>query len=194
VIAAASGAAAQTAGKATEPQVTFAKDVAPDPPEIPVRTVTGRTILRRCRFLTYEDARPWARSIKARVSEREMPPWYIDRNVGVKKFDPDPSLSDAEIATIVKWVDAGAPRGNQADMPPPRRFDDNDRWHIGTPDIVAALPTDIIVKSAAPDRWIDVDMTKVDIPEDRYIKAVEVKPSKGRLGGAPRCGQHLPRR
>ena len=69
-----------------------------------------------------------------------MPPWYIDRNVGVKKFNDDPSLSDAEIATIVKWVDGGAPRGNPADMPPPRQFDDGDRWHIGTPDIVASLP------------------------------------------------------
>ena len=68
-------------------------------------------------LLTYEDARPWARSIRAKVSEREMPPWYIDRHVGIQKFDPDPSLTDAEIATIVKWVDSGAPRGNLADMP-----------------------------------------------------------------------------
>jgi len=178
VIGATSGAAAQTTAKATEPQVTFTKDVAP-------------ILQRSCQachrpnniapmsLLTYEEARPWARSIKARVTEREMPPWYIDRNVGVKKFDPDPSLSDAEIATIGKWVDAGAPRGNPADMPPPRKFDDNDRWHIGNPDIVASLPADIIVKSAAPDQWIDVDMTNVEIPEDRFIKAVEVKPSKG---------------
>src|SRR4029077_12159962 len=125
VIGATTGAAAQTAGEATEPQVTFAKDVA-------------LILQRSCQachrpnniapmsLLTYEDARPWARSIKARVSEREMPPWYIDRNVGVKKFDQDPSLSESEIATIAKWVDSGAPRGNPADMPPPRKFDDSD--------------------------------------------------------------------
>ena len=50
-------------------------------------------------LLTYEDARPWARSIKAKVSQREMPPWYIDRNIGIQKFKDDPSLSDAEVAT-----------------------------------------------------------------------------------------------
>jgi mono/diheme cytochrome c family protein len=174
----AASVAAQTAARSPEPQVSFTKDVAP-------------ILQRSCQvchrpnniapmsLLTYEDARPWARSIRAKVSEREMPPWYIDRNVGIKKFDPDPSLTDEEIATIVKWVDSGAPRGNLADMPPPRKFDDSDRWHIGTPDIVASLPTDMIVKPAAPDQWMDIDMTHVDIPEDRYIKAVEVKPSKG---------------
>ena len=52
-------------------------------------------------LLTYEDARPWARSIKNRVSQRQMPPWHVDRTVGIRKFKDDPSLSDAEIATIV---------------------------------------------------------------------------------------------
>ena len=178
VVGFSSVARAQSATKATEPQVTFTKDVAP-------------ILQRACQnchrpnnigpmsLLTYEDARPWARSIRSRVSEREMPPWYIDRNIGIKKFDPDPSLSDAEVATIVKWADAGAPRGNPADMPPPLKFDDSNRWHIGTPDLVASLPVDVKVKAAAPDQWMDIDMTKVDIPEDRYIKAVEVKPAKG---------------
>src|SRR5579862_6007225 len=105
-------------------QATFAKDIAPIL-QSHCQACHRPNNIAPMSLLTYEDARPWARSIKARVSEREMPPWYIDRNVGIKKFDPDPSLSDAEIATIVKWVDSGAPRGNQADMPPPRKFDDN---------------------------------------------------------------------
>src|SRR2546421_8457504 len=67
-------------------------------------------------LLTYEDARPWARSIKTKVAAREMPPWHIDRNIGITRFKDDPSLTDAEIATIVGWADAGAPRGNAADM------------------------------------------------------------------------------
>src|SRR3981189_774948 len=62
-------------------------------------------------LLTYKDARPWARSIKAKVTAREMPPWYIDRHIGISKFKDDPSLTEAEIATIVRWVDAGAPAG-----------------------------------------------------------------------------------
>src|SRR5438067_9344061 len=75
-------------------------------------------------LLTYQDARPWARSIKAKVTAREMPPWYIDHHVGITKFKDDPSLTDAEIATIAKWVDAGAPAGNPRDLPAPRQFSD----------------------------------------------------------------------
>src|SRR5579871_3961485 len=52
-------------------------------------------------LLTYKDARPWARSIKEKVARRQMPPWHIDRNVGINRFKDDPSLTDAEIATIV---------------------------------------------------------------------------------------------
>jgi hypothetical protein len=79
-------------------------------------------------LLTFSDARPWAKAIKARVAAREMPPWHIDRNIGIQKFKNDRSLTDQEIATIVAWVDAGAPAGSAADMPAPRAFDDPDRW------------------------------------------------------------------
>ena len=101
-------APANTAGQAP---VTFTKDVAP-------------ILQNRCQvchrpdtfapmsLLTYEDARPWARSIKEKVATREMPPWYIDKNVGVRHFTNDVSLSEEEIATIVKWVDSGAAKGN----------------------------------------------------------------------------------
>ena len=60
-------------------------------------------------LLTYKDARPWARSIKEKVVRRQMPPWHIDRNVGITRFKDDPSLTEAEIATISNWVDRGAP-------------------------------------------------------------------------------------
>src|SRR5215468_1962311 len=65
-------------------------------------------------LLTYKDARPWARSIKTKVSSREMPPWFIDKHVGIQKFKNDPSLTDKEVETIVKWVDSGAPKGTPA--------------------------------------------------------------------------------
>jgi hypothetical protein len=158
--------------------VTFSKDVAPILQKA-CQSCHRPNNIAPMSLLTYEEARPWARSIRAKVSEREMPPWYIDRTVGIQKFDPDPSLSEAEIATIVKWVDGGSLRGNPADMPPPRKFDDADVWHIGTPDLIASLPTDMVVKEAAADQWLDIDMTAIQVPEDRYIKAVEVKPSKG---------------
>ena len=110
------GAQQSSTPTARAPQVTFTKDVAP-------------ILQRNCQqchrpgsiapmsLLTYQDARPWARSIKQKVVAREMPPWHIDRNIGITKFKDDPSLSDAEIATIAQWVDAGAPMGNPADMP-----------------------------------------------------------------------------
>ena len=50
-----------------------------------------------------------------------MPPWYMEKNIGIQKYKDDPSLSDEEVATIAKWADSGAPRGNPADMPPARQ-------------------------------------------------------------------------
>ena len=71
-------------------------------------------------LVTYEEARPWARSIKTRVATRQMPPWHIDKTIGIQDFKNDRSLTDEEIDTIVKWVDAGAPKGDPKDMPPPK--------------------------------------------------------------------------
>src|SRR5688572_23709056 len=73
-------------------------------------------------LLTYAEVRPWARSIKTKVTNREMPPWHIDRTIG--EYSNDPSLSDAEVATIAAWVDGGAPQGNLADAPPPKRSEE----------------------------------------------------------------------
>src|SRR5881296_2136330 len=106
-------------------------------------------------LLTYEDVRPWAKAIKEKVITRMMPPWYIDKNIGVRHFKDDASLSDEQIETIVKWVDAGAPRGNPADMPPARQFEDLEKWHIAPPDLIVQLPKDVIVPAKAPDRWVD---------------------------------------
>ena len=130
-------------------------------------------------LLTYQDVRPWARSIKQQVVARNMPPWYIDRSVGIHNFMGDPSLSDGEIAMIAKWVDAGAPQGDPAAMPAPREFDDSDRWHIGNPDVVVMLKKEVVVKAKAPDYWADLPMEDLGLKTDRYIKAVEVKPVKG---------------
>jgi len=128
-------------------------------------------------LVSYEDVRPWARSIKARVAAREMPPWHIDRNIGIQQFKQDPSLTDEEIATIVSWVDAGAPLGNPADMPKPRQFEDTDKWHIGTPDLIVTSPRHL-VKAFAPD-WFGDEIVPSGLTEDRYIKAIETKPGKG---------------
>jgi hypothetical protein len=158
-------------------EVTFARDVAP-------------ILQRHCQnchrpgqigpmsLLTYQDARPWARSIKQRVQTREMPPWFIDRDLGVQKFKNDVSLTEKDIATIVNWVDGGAPKGNLADMPPPREFEDIDRWHIGEPDLIVQMQGEHTVPADGSDWW-GFYRADSQLPEDRYIKAVETKPSPG---------------
>jgi hypothetical protein len=171
-------ARAQAPAKAaTANQPTFTKDVAP-------------ILQRACQnchrpdsiapmsLLTYQEARPWARSIKEKVAKRDMPPWFIDRNVGIRKFKDDPSLSDQEIATIAAWVDSGAPEGNRADMPPPRKLEDTDKWHIGTPDLIVSMPVAFTVKPENSDWWGDFTADS-GLTEDRYVKAVETKPSLG---------------
>jgi hypothetical protein len=129
-------------------------------------------------LITYEEVRPWARSIRARVSRREMPPWHVDRTVGIRKFKDDPSLSDAEITAIVGWIDGGMPRGNPEDMPPPRQFKDWEWWNIGQPDLIVTLPEEVVVPPAGPDWWANIEADS-GLTEDRYIKAVEVKPGPG---------------
>src|SRR5437899_10135690 len=91
-------------------------------------------------LVTYEDVRPWARAIKQRtgIGPRAgvMPPWYVEKNIGIQKFQNDPSLSDEEIAMIAKWADSGAPRGNPADMPPAKVYAYLTAWTTRTTKLV----------------------------------------------------------
>jgi hypothetical protein len=123
---------------------------------------------------TYEEVRPWARAIKTRVTAREMPPWHIDRNVGIQEFKNNLSLPDKDIATIAAWVDAGAPRGNPADMPPQRQFADGSEWAIGKPDLVVQFPK-YRVPASGPDLFPTITAA-TGLTEDRYIKAIETRP------------------
>jgi len=158
----------------TASPVTFSKDVAPILQKS-CQNCHRPGAIAPMSLLTYQDARPWARSIKQKVASREMPPWYIDRHVGITKFKGDPSLTDAEIAIITRWVDQGAPAGNAADMPAPRQFADIDKWHIGKPDMVVSLPKPYELRASGPDEFYDVDVDP-GFTEDMYIAAVETKP------------------
>jgi hypothetical protein len=168
-VAMASAVAAQTAPTASS-QVTFSKDVAP---------ILYRSCIRCHRpdeiapmsLLTYNDARPWARAMKERVSKREMPPWFLDKTIGIQKYKNDPSLSDAEIATIVKWVDSGAPQGNPADMPKQQNMEEVSAWRIGTPDLMVHYPA-FKMAAAGPDLYGTLD-APFGTSEDRYIQAIQ---------------------
>jgi hypothetical protein len=161
----------------TPKQITFTKDVAPILQEH-CQVCHRPGTFAPMSLLTYEEVRPWAKSIQAKVSAREMPPWHIDKNVGVRHFRNDVSLSDDAIATIVKWVEAGAPKGNSDDMPPPRQFEDLDKWHISPPDVVVQLPKDIVVQAQGADQFLDIDVDP-GLTEDRYLQAIETRPTKG---------------
>jgi mono/diheme cytochrome c family protein len=134
---------------------------------------------------TYEEARPWARSIRERVTTRQMPPWHIDKTVGIQKFKNDRSLSDAQIDTIVQWVAAGAPKGDMNDMPAPMTWPDETKsWQLaakyGDPDLVVKSP-DYTMPAVAQDAWFRPN-TPTDLTEPRWVRAIEIRPSsiKGR--------------
>ena len=105
-----------------------------------------------------------------------MPPWYIDKNIGVQGFKYDRSLNDEQIATVSAWVDAGAPRGNPADAPPEREFADRDQWHIGEPDWIVPIPEPFVVPAEGANWWGDF-YADSGLTEDVWISAVETKPS-----------------
>src|SRR5580692_7103778 len=103
-----------TAGADLKP-VTFAKDVAPIL-QAKCQECHRAGAMAPMSLVTYEETRPWAKAIKERVAARVMPPWHLDRTVGIQQFQNDPSLTDEQIDTIVRWVNAGAPLGNPKDM------------------------------------------------------------------------------
>jgi hypothetical protein len=170
--------AAIAQSQSTPSQVTFTKDVAPILQKACQNCHRAGSI-GPMPLLTYNEVRPWARAIKQQVAQRNMPPWFIDRAVGIRKFKNDVSLTDQEIATISNWVDAGAPMGNAADMPKPRVFDDSDRWHIGKPDVVVTLNKDVLVKARQADQWLDLPTEDLGLKTNRYIAAMEIKPIRG---------------
>ncbi len=132
---------------------------------------------------TYQETRPWLRAIRSRVAGLEMPPWHLDKTVGIQRFINDGSLTEAQIDTIVGWIDAGAPMGDLSQMPPARQWPTGDAFRLE-----ATLgPPDLVVKSkpwTMPAQAPDVQFRpQVEIPlaKGRWVRASETKPSlKGR--------------
>ena len=123
-------------------------------------------------LMNYQETRPWARSIRAKVESREMPPWHIDPKVGIQEFKDDRSLTDDEIATISAWVEAGAPRGNIEDAQPSVEFQDFGAWTI-EPDLIVQSPPHT-VPAQASDWWGDY-IVPSGLESDRYIRAIQTK-------------------
>jgi hypothetical protein len=125
-------------------------------------------------LLTYEDARPWARAIKAKVVAREMPPWGADPAESLKMRN-DVSLTQQQIDTIAAWVDAGAPRGDPADLPPAPAFATG--WTFGRePDYILEMPVEFETP-AEGELGVQMFYSKVPFTEDRFAEVVELRPS-----------------
>ena len=159
---------------------TFAKDVAPIFQQ-KCQSCHHQGTSAPMSLVSYEEVRPWARSIRQRVANRDMPPWHLDKTVGIKHYKNDRSLSDVEIATITKWVDTGAPMGKPSEMPAPLTFRSEAEWFIGEPDLKVTTPNDFVMYAKGPDWWIDQFSDVVELREDRWIKAMEIKPSNPKI-------------
>jgi len=151
-------------------QVTFYKDVLP-------------VLQKNCQgchrpgepapmsLLTFDQARPWAKSIKQAVATKKMPPWFADAHYG--KFSNDRTMSQAEIDTLTSWVDSGAPAGNPKDAPKPIDFYEG--WRIGKPDVILSMTTPFNVPASGT-----IDYQYIVVPtnftEDKYVYMAEARP------------------
>jgi len=167
-----------SAAELTAQPATFAKDVAPILQE-KCQSCHRAGSMAPMSLVTYEEARPWAKSIKQRVVTRSMPPWHIDKTVGIQHFQNDMSLTDAQIATIARWADAGAPLGDAKDMPPAKQWPKEDGWQLskqfGQPDFVISSDP-YTMPPKGQDVWFK-PLTQIPITEPRWVRAVEMRPA-----------------
>jgi len=155
--------------------VTFSEDVAP-------------IIQKKCEechrtggvapmaFSTYEQARPWAKSIREKAINRQMPPFHALGEVG--RYAGDPRLTDSEISTIRDWVDGGAKPGDKKDMPPARVWKDD--WSFGQPDLVVKHPQAFPVEKLDKDLYVFFIFDYV-FPEDTWINSIQVRPGNPKV-------------
>jgi len=123
-------------------------------------------------FLTYKQVRPWAKAIRESVALKRMPPWFAEPGYG--PFSNDRSLTEQQIQTIEKWVDAGAREGDPHDASPAPHWVEN--WNIQTPDVVLQMPRPFPIPAAG-----DVDYQYIVVPtgftEDKWVEMAELRPS-----------------
>ena len=158
--------------------MTFSKDVAPIFQQ-KCQVCHQPNSIAPMALVNYADAKRYASAIKTKVAARVMPPWHIDKNIGVRAFKNDRSLTDQQINTIVSWVDAGAPEGDPKDLPPPASFPDPTGWEFakqfGPPDLVVKSPP-YTLAPRTQDKWFR-PVTETGLTEARWVRAIEIRPS-----------------
>ena len=158
---------------------TFAKDVAPIF-QAKCEACHRPDSIAPMSLKSFTEVRPWVRSIRTRVADRQMPPWQIDRTVGIQKFKNDRSLTEDERQTVLKWIDNGAPQGDAKDMPPPVSWPEDQGWNFAKE--FGQKEPDLVVKSQpftmpalAQDAW-DHRITETGLTEPRWVRAIEIRP------------------
>ena len=156
-------------------KVTFTRDVAPIFYNRCVECHRAGEVAPMS-LITYNEARPWAKAIKQKVVDRSMPPWLA--SLENTHFKNDRRLSQKEIDTIAAWVEAGAPKGNDEDLPAPPKFEQG--WAIGKPDAVIALDEDVSVPAdgVIPYKYLTV---QTNFNEDKWVQAAEIRPGNRKV-------------
>jgi mono/diheme cytochrome c family protein len=164
-----------TETKSSAKNVTFNKDVAP-------------IFFKSCAechrpgesapfsVLSYKDVRPWAKSIREKVVNREMPPWHADPHIG--EWANDRRLKQQEIDAITAWIDGGAQEGNAKDLPAAPQFAEG--WTIGKPDVVIEMPEEFTLGASGPDEYQYFDVP-TNFTEDKYVQIAEARPGNRRV-------------
>ena len=171
---------------------TFAKDIAPIFQKN-CQSCHRPNSIAPMSFMTYQEVRPWARSIKNRVVLGEMPPYRYDRHIGIQDLKDDLRLSESEIETIARWVDEGVPLGDPSDLPPPLSFQDLNEWSyeddFGPPDLVIKTKP-YTVEAEGSDVWWR-PIVPSGVTEDRCLKAVSVRTAAEGRGVAHHANSQL---
>jgi hypothetical protein len=126
---------------------------------------------------TYEETRPWAKSIAKNVAQRKMPPWHAaPQHHG--EFANERTLTQEQVDTIVAWANSGTLRGDRKDAPEPLKWDNSIQWQIGEPDLVLTMPENYFVEDDVEDIYVNfnTEITTDMLPEEKFMKAVEFKP------------------
>ncbi|HEY3738900.1 MAG TPA: hypothetical protein VGL53_03600 [Bryobacteraceae bacterium] len=174
VIFACSGAAAFSATTATGADVTFTRDIAPILYKHCVVCHHAGDVAPMS-LITYREVKPWASAIREQVLTKKMPPWKADPHYGV--WSNDPSLSETELAKIVKWTESGKLEGDPAALPAAPVFSDG--WRHGKPDLVISIPP-FKLAATGPDENISIDVP-TNFKEDVWITAAESRPGNRRV-------------
>src|SRR5262249_54932382 len=134
-------------------------------------------------LLTYQSAVDWAETIREVVADGRMPPWHADPRYG--KFRNDRRLSAADKKTLLAWIDQGTPKGDDKDMPPPRKW--ADEWRIGKPDVIFTMPKAFDVPAEMPRYGVPYKHFAVEtgFTEDKWVERAESR------AGSPDVVHHI---